>query len=100
VERRLCGGTAIDDLDGGDLEEAGLGLTLAAALVACAAILLVLVPIAVALFQPEVPLAWVGGIAAGAGAALGGVKLLAIAWAAGTRLLRPHPAPASPAFAD
>jgi hypothetical protein len=82
------------------MEEAGLGLALAAVLVACAAILLVLIPVAIAVFRPEVPLAWVGGVAASVGAALGGVKLLAIAWAAGARLLRRHRAPASPAFAD
>jgi hypothetical protein len=99
VERRLCGGTAIDDLDG-DLDEAGLGLTLAAAVVACAAILLVSVPVAIALFQPEVPVAWVGGVAGSVGAALGGVKLVAMAWAAGARLLRPHPVISSAAFAD
>ena len=94
------GGTAIDELDGGEIEDAGLGTVLAAALVACAALLLVLIPVAIALFQPVLPLAWMGGVAASFGAALGGVKLLAIAWAAGARLLRPHPAPASPAFAD
>jgi hypothetical protein len=82
------------------MKEAGLGGTLAALVVACAAILLVLIPVGIALFQPVLPLAWMGGAAAGLGAALGGVKLLAIAWAAGARLLRPHPAPASPAFAD
>jgi hypothetical protein len=82
------------------MEDAGLGMGLAAVLVACAAILLPLIPVAIALFQPVLPLAWMGGVAATFGAALGGVKLLAIAWAAGARLLRPHPAPASPAFAD
>ena len=82
------------------MEEAGLGMALAAVVVACAAILLALIPVAIALFQPVLPLAWMGGVAASFGAALGGVKLLAIAWAAGARLLRPHPAPASPAFAD
>jgi hypothetical protein len=100
VERRLCGGTAIDELDGGDLEEAGLGLTIAAALVACAALVLMSVPVAIALFHPALRLGWVGGVAGSLGVALGGVKVLAMAWAAGARLLRPHPAPASPAFAD
>ena len=94
------GGTAIDELDGGEMEDAGLGTALAAAMVACGAILLVMIPVAIALFQPVLPLAWMGGVAASFGAALGGVKLLAIAWGAGARLLRPHPAPASPALAD
>jgi hypothetical protein len=93
------GGTAIDELDG-DREEAGGGLTLAATLVACAAILLVLVPVAIALFQPEMPLAWASAIAGGVGAALGGVKLVAMAWGAGARLLRPQWVTASSAFGD
>ena len=75
-------------------------MTLAAATVACAALLLALVPVAIALFQPEVPVAWMGGIAGCVGAALGGAKLLAMAWAAGARLSRPHPVTASAAFAD
>jgi len=75
-------------------------MTLAAVLVAGAAISLALIPVAIALFQPALPPAWMGGVAATFGAALGGFKLLAIAWAAGERLVRRHPAPASPAFAD
>ena len=75
-------------------------MTLAAAIVACGALLLALVPIAIALFQPEVPLAWMGGLAGCIGAALGGVKLLAMAWAVGARLMRPHPVTAPAAFAD
>jgi hypothetical protein len=93
------GGTVIDELDC-DLGESGLGLTLAAALVACAALVLVSVPIVIALFQPEVPLPWVGGVAGGVGAALGGVKLVALGWAAGARLMRPHPVTTTVAFAD
>ena len=82
------------------MDDAGAGMALAAFLVVCAAILLALIPVAIALFQPVLPLAWMGGVAASFGAALGGVKLLAIAWAVGGRVLRPHPAPASPAIAD
>jgi hypothetical protein len=82
------------------MEDAGLGTAPAAVLVACAAIVLALIPVAIALFQPALPPAWIGGVAATFGASLGGVKLLAIAWAAGGRLLRPHPVPASRAFAD
>ena len=93
------GGTAIDELDD-KLEGAGLGVALAAFLVACAAVLLVLVPVAIAVFQPQVPLAWVGGVAGSVAAALGGVKLVAMAWAVGARLLRPDPVTASAAFAD
>jgi hypothetical protein len=90
---------AIDQLDD-DLEEGGLGLTFAAVLVACAAILLVLLPVAVAIFQPVVPLAWAGGLVGSVGAALGGVKLVAMAWGVGARLLRTHPVTASAALAD
>jgi len=93
------GGTAIDELDD-KLEGAGLGVALAAFLVACAAVLLVLVPVAIAVFQPQVPLAWVGGAAGIVGATLGGVKLVAMAWGAGARLLSPDPVTASAAFAD
>ena len=93
------GGSVIDELDD-ELEDAGLGRTLAAVLVACAALLLVLVPVAIALFQPEVLLAWMGGVAGGIGAALGGVKLVAMAWGVEARLMRPHPVTASAAFAD
>jgi hypothetical protein len=93
------GGTAIDKLND-ELEQGGPGPTLAVLLVACAAILLVLVPVAVALFQPELQLAWVGGLAGSIGAALGGVKLVAMAWGVGARLLRPHPVTASAALAD
>jgi hypothetical protein len=93
------GGTAIDELND-ELEGAGLGVTLAAVLVACAAVVLVLVPVAIAVFRPEVPLAWVGGAAGSVGAALGGIKLVAMACGAGARLLRPRPVTASAAFAD
>ena len=75
-------------------------MTLAAAIVACGALLLALVPIAIALFQPEVPFAWMGGLAGCIGAALGGVKLLAMVWAAGARLMRPHQVTAPAALAD
>lgn len=93
------GGTAIDELDG-DVEEAGRGLTLAATLVACVAILLVLAPVAIALFQLELPLAWASAVAGSVGATLGGIKLVAMAWGAGARLLRPRWVTASSAFGD
>ncbi len=93
------GGTAIDELND-EFEQGGLGPTLAVLLVACAAILLVLVPIAVALFQPALQVAWVGGLAVSVGGALGGVKLVAMAWGVGARLLRPDPVAASAALAD
>jgi hypothetical protein len=75
-------------------------LTLTAVLVACAAVLLVLAPVAIAWWRPEVPLALVGGVAGSIGAALGGVKLVAMAWGLGASLLRPHPVTASAAFVD
>ena len=100
MERRLCGGTAIDGLDGGEFEEAGLGLTLAAAFVVGTAFVLALIPVAIALFQPAPQLGWLGGIAGILGAGVGGVKVLAMAWGAGARLLGPHPVTATAAFAD
>jgi hypothetical protein len=89
----------VDEL-GADLDGAGLGSPLAAVLVACAAIALVLIPVTIALFQPSVPLAWLGGAAGSFGVAVGGVKLVAMAWGAGTRLFGQHPASVSAALAD
>jgi hypothetical protein len=85
---------------GADLDGPGLGSALATVLVACAAIALVLIPVTIALFQPPVPLAWLGGAVGSFGIAVGGVKLVAMAWGAGTRLLGQHPASVSAALAD
>jgi hypothetical protein len=93
------GGTAIDELDD-DLGEAGAGVTLATLLVACAALSLGLLPVVIALFQPVVALAWAGGVAGSLGAALAVVKLVAMAWGAGNRLLGEHPASVPAALAD
>jgi hypothetical protein len=92
------GGTAIDELD--DLEEGGVGLTFAAGLVACAAISLALLPIVIVLFQPTVIVIWSGRLAGSLGFALAVVKLLAMAWGAGNRLLVWHPASVPAALAD
>ena len=73
---------------------------LAAALVACAAVLLAVVPVVIAIFQPVELLASAGGIAGSFGAALGVVKLVAMAWGAGNRLLGERQARVPAAFAD
>ena len=93
------GGTAIDDSDD-VFEGAGAGLTLAAAAVACTALSLALLPIAIAIVEPATELSWIGGVAGGLAASLGVVKLVAMAWGAGSRLAAEHPASVSAALAD
>ena len=92
------GGTAIDDSDD-VFEGAGAGLTLAAAAVACTALSLALLPIAIGIVEPAVELSWIGGVT-GVAASLGVVKLVAMAWGAGSRLAAEHPASVSAALAD
>ena len=92
------GGTAIDDSDD-VFEGAGAGLTLAAAAVACTALSLALLPIAIGIVEPAVELSWIGGVI-GVAASLGVVKLVAMAWGAGSRLAAEHPASVSAALAD
>jgi hypothetical protein len=92
------GGTAIDELD--DLGEGGVGLTFAAGLVACAALSLALLPIVIALFQQTVAVVWAGRLAGSLGVAMAVVKLLAMGWGAGNRLLGWHPASVPAALSD
>ena len=92
------GGTAIDDSDD-VFEGAGAGLTLAGVVVASMAVFLVLLPIAIAIVEPAVDLSWIGGVT-GVAASLGVVKLVAMAWGAGSRLAAEHPASVSAALAD
>ena len=93
------GGTAIDDSDD-VFEGAGAGLTLAGVVVASMAVFLVLLPIAIGIVEPAVDLSWIGGVAGGLAASLGVVKLVAMAWGAGSRLAAEHPASVSAALAD
>ena len=79
---------------------AGAGLNLAARLVACFAIALALMAAALALFAPATPVAWVAANFGTFGAALGGVKLMAMAWGLGSRLWGGHPASVAAAYGD
>jgi hypothetical protein len=60
--------------------------------IAAAALLLVALPAAVALRLVELRIEWVGGALTLLGALLGGVKLMAMAWAVGGRFFAAHPA--------
>jgi hypothetical protein len=77
-----------------------LGSALAEALVAVAALFLAVLPAAVALQVLALPVGWVGAALGSLGAALFGVKLIAVAWAMGTRLLIAHRARAAVVCAD
>ena len=67
---------------------------LGAAAIAAAALCLLLLPAVVALRVLELPVTWVGAGLGFLGAAMGGVKLIAMAWAVGGRLPAGHPRPA------
>jgi hypothetical protein len=95
------GGTSIDDSD--DILEgagAGAGLTLAAVVLACLALLLALLPIVVAIVQPAFGPSWINGVAGGLAASVGVVKLVAMAWGAGSRLVGDTRPAYLPALAD
>ena len=77
----------VDEPDA-DLKGLGLGWALAAALVVVAAFLLAVLPAAVALRALALPGGWVGAALESLGAILLGVKLIAMAFAMGTRLSR------------
>ena len=88
----------VDAIDA-DLEEAGLGWTLAAFLVACAAAVLALLPVAVAVQGPSVP----GGLAGAVGTlavVVAVVKVAAMAWGVASRVLGLHRVSVAAAYAD
>jgi hypothetical protein len=88
----------VDDIEV-DLEDPGLGTTIAVILVACAAMSLAIFPAALALHAPGVPAGW--ALAAGTLAAIIAVaKLAAIAWSAGWSLWSWHRASVAAAYAD
>jgi hypothetical protein len=75
-----------------ELEGSSFLGVLGAAAIAVAAMLLAALPAMVALGFVELPVAWVGAGLGSLGAALCGVKLIAMAWAVGGRLPAGHPA--------
>ena len=83
-----------------DLEGLGLGSALAVILVAAAALLLAVLPAAIALRVLVLPGGWVGAGLGSLGTAVFGVKLIAMAWAMGTRPSRDPTAGAAVACAD
>jgi hypothetical protein len=68
--------------------------------IAAAALGLTLLPAIVALRLLEVPLGWIGAGLGSLGAAVGGVKLMAMAWAVGGRLFADRPPGHAAAAAD
>lgn len=89
----------VDEPDA-DLTELALGSSLAAALVAFAAFFLAVLPAAVALRVLTLPGGWVGAALGSLGAALFGVKLIAMALAVGALALSAHRSGAAVASAD
>jgi len=77
-----------------------LGSALAVILVAAAALLLAVLPTAIALWVLALPGGWVGAGLGSLGTAVFGVKLIAMAWAMGARLSRDPTAGAALACAD
>jgi hypothetical protein len=83
-----------------ELDSSSFLTVLGAAAIAAAALCLLLLPAMVALRVLELPVTWVGVGLGFLGAGLGGVKLIAMAWAVGGRLLARPPARAAVAAAD
>jgi hypothetical protein len=89
----------VDDM-GAELEGPSLVSSLAAILVAAAAVSLAVLPAAIALRVLALPVGWVSACLGSLGAAVFGVKLLAIAWAMGARLLGARRAGGAVAYSD
>jgi hypothetical protein len=83
-----------------DLDGLGLASALALIAVVAAALLLAVLPAAIALRVLALPVGWVGAGPGTLGAALFGVKLIAMAWAMGTRPSRDLVAGAAVACAE
>ena len=75
-----------------ELEGSRLVSLLAVIGIAGTALILAALPAAIAVRLVALPVEWVGAALAFLGAALFGVKLSAMAWAIGGRLLAAHPA--------
>jgi len=91
VERESCHRPVFDEPEA-ELDGSSFLSVLGAGAIAATALLLALLPALVALRFLEVPVAWVTAGLGSLGAAVGGVKLMAMAWAVGGRLLAGHPA--------
>jgi hypothetical protein len=83
-----------------ELEGSSFLCVLGAAVIAAAALCLLSLPAVVALRVLELPVMWVGAGLGFLGAAMGGVKLIAMAWAVGGRLHAGHPRRSAVATAD
>jgi hypothetical protein len=83
-----------------ELEGSSFVSALAMAAIAAAALLLAVLPAVIALRLLALPLEWAGVVFGSLGAAVGGVKLIAMAWAIGGRLSAGHPVGAAVASAD
>jgi hypothetical protein len=91
VQRDLANRSAVDELEA-ELEEPGVGTAVAAVLVAVAALLLAVVPAAVALEAPLLPVGWVAAAVGGFVGFIFSVKLAAIAWGVAVQLWSAYPA--------
>ena len=99
-ERDSCRRRGIDEPDA-ELEYSSVVSGLATLFVAVVAVVLAALPAIVALRLLHLPFGWVGAGLGSVGAALlGGVKLIAMAWAVGGRLLAGRPAGQAFATAD
>jgi hypothetical protein len=83
-----------------ELESSSVVTALATTGIAIAALLLAVLPAVIALRLLALPLEWAGAVFGSLGAAVGGVKLIAMAWAIGGRLSAGHPVGAAVASAD
>ena len=99
VDRESCPRPIWDETEA-ELEGASFVSTLAMGAIAATGLLLAVLPVVIALRVLELPSGWVGAGVGSLGAALGGVKLIAMAWAVGARLSAGSPARAAVAAAD
>jgi len=90
VKRDLQNRSAVDELEA-ELEEPGLGTAVAAILVAVAALVLAVVPAAVALEAPLLPVGWVAAAIGGFVGIIFSLKLAAIAWGVAVQLWSAYP---------
>jgi hypothetical protein len=84
----------------GELEGSSFVSAFATGAIAAMALLLAALPAVIALQFLQLPVGWVGAGLGCLGAAVGGVKLIAMAWAVGGRLSVAHPPRVAVAAAD